>query len=86
MEFQLSAALGQWQLHVRRFVQHELQPHDQEIEHSGRIPSAVLERMRQAGLFGINTPASYGGLGHGMLGTCLAIEELAKAHIVYYYT
>lgn len=86
MDFQLPPALQAWHMHMRRFVQDELQPHDQEIEHRGRIPPAVLECMRQAGLFGINTPASYGGLGYDMFGTCLAIEELAKAHIAYYYT
>lgn len=86
MDFQLPPALHAWHMHMRRFVQDELQPYDQEIEHSGHIPPAVLESMRQAGLFGINTPVSYGGLGHSMLGMCLAVEELAKAHIAYYYT
>ena len=38
------------------------------------------------GLYGLNTPKTYGGLGLSMLGTCLALQELAKAHIAYYYT
>jgi acyl-CoA dehydrogenase len=35
------------------------------------------------GLFGTNTPSEYGGLGLSMLGSCLAIEEVAKAHTAF---
>jgi acyl-CoA dehydrogenase len=37
------------------------------------------------GLFGTNTPVAYGGLGLSMLGSCLAVEEIAKAHTAFYY-
>ena len=37
------------------------------------------------GLFGTNTPKEYGGLGLSMLGSCLATEEVAKAHAAFYY-
>jgi len=37
------------------------------------------------GLFGTNTPRDYGGLGLSMLGSCLATEELARAHAAFYY-
>lgn len=44
-----------------------------------------MAKIRQMGLFGCNTPNEYGGLGLSMLGSCLAIEEVAKAHTAFYY-
>ena len=41
--------------------------------------------LRKMGLFGTNTPTQFGGLGLSMLGSCIAIEELAKAHAAFYY-
>lgn len=41
--------------------------------------------LRKMGLFGTNTPNEHGGLGLSMLGSCIAIEELAKAHTAFYY-
>src|SRR5262249_42430118 len=45
----------------------------------------ALAGLRRLGLYGTNTPTEYGGLGLSMLGSCLAIEELAKAHVAFYY-
>lgn len=85
MNFQLSDDLVSWQRRVRDFVQTQLQPHDFEIEKTGRVPESALAGLRDMGLFGTNTPEQYGGLGLSMLGSCLAIEELAKAHTALYY-
>ena len=85
MDFALSTELEAWQHRVRRFVQEELQPLDAEVEASGRVPEAALVGLRRLGLFGTHTPAVYGGLGLSMLASCLAVEELAKAHVAFYY-
>ncbi len=85
MDFQLSSDLSCWQMEVRAFVQCELQPHDQVIEETGIVPPGIMTKMAQMGLFGVNTPREYGGLGLSMLGSCLTVEELAKAHIAFYY-
>lgn len=71
---------------TRAFVRAELEPHDRTIEETGQIPAQALEGLRRLGVFGANTPREYGGLGLSMLGTCLMLEELAKAHIAYWYT
>src|SRR5262249_24587080 len=34
-----------------------------QIEHDGRTPARVIERLRELGAFGIKTPREYGGLG-----------------------
>ncbi len=85
MNFTLPAELAAWQQRVRQFVRQELQPHDAAIEASGEVPAAAMVGLRRMGLFGTNTPTAYGGLGLSMLGSCLAVEELAKAHVAFYY-
>lgn len=85
MNFQLSDDLVSWQKRVRNFVQTELQPYDFAIEKTGHVPETAMAGLRQMGLFGTNTPEEYGGLGLSMLGSCAAIEELAKAHTAFYY-
>lgn len=85
MNFELPADLAIWQNRVRNFVRTELQPHDSSIEETGRVPESAMAKLRQMGLFGCNTPKEYGGLGLSMLGSCLAIEEVAKAHTAFYY-
>jgi acyl-CoA dehydrogenase len=85
MDFALPPDLERWQQRVRAFVSEELQPHDAAIEETGRVPPDAMEGLRRMGLFGTNTPKEYGGLGLSMLGSCLAIEEIAKAHTAFYY-
>ena len=85
MDFTLPADLVRFQELVRRFVRDELQPIDAEVEATGQVPERALEGLRRLGLFGTNTPREYGGLGLSMLGSCLAIEELAKAHAAFYF-
>ena len=85
MDFDLPQDLHAWQMRCRDVVTCELSPHDAEIERSGAIPPAAMETLRRNGMFGLNTPRDYGGAGHSMLATCLALQELAKAHIAYYY-
>jgi acyl-CoA dehydrogenase len=85
MNFQLPDELAIWQHRVREFVRTELQPHDAAIEETGVVPEVAMASLRSMGLFGTNTPKQHGGLGLSMLGSCLAIEELAKAHTAYYY-
>jgi acyl-CoA dehydrogenase len=85
MDFDLPDDLIAWQSRCRAFVEAELAPHDAAIEKTGQVPKSALEGLRRNGMFGLNTPAAYGGGGHSMLATCLALQELAKAHIAYYY-
>jgi len=85
MDFDLPLELSRWQQRVRAFVTEELQPHDAAIEATGNVPPEAMAGLRRMGLFGTNTPKAYGGLGLPMLGSCLAVEEIAKAHTAFYY-
>ena len=86
MEFAIPEDLAMLKAQVREFVDRELTPRDDEIEATGQIPAEALKAMASLGLFGTNTPRAWGGLGLGMLGNCLVVEELARAHIAYFYT
>lgn len=85
MDFDLPKDLVVWQSRCREFVQSELAPHDEAIEKTGQIPKSAIDGLRRNGMFGLNTHVDYGGAGHSMLATCLALQELAKSHIAYYY-
>jgi alkylation response protein AidB-like acyl-CoA dehydrogenase len=62
---------------VRRFVSREVIPHASALEHADEFPAAIVEQMRELGLFGITIPESYGGLGLDLLTYIGVIEELA---------
>jgi acyl-CoA dehydrogenase len=86
MDFSIPPSLVSLKKSLRDLVRTELKPHDAAIEEKGEIPPRALEAIRAFGLYGSNTPQRYGGLGLDMLGNCLVIEEMARAHIAYFYT
>lgn len=63
---------------VRRFVDTEIIPHARDLEHADVYPQAIVDRMREMGLFGLMIPAEYGGLGESLLTYALCVEELAR--------
>ncbi len=62
---------------VRRFVAKEVQSVVGELEREDRFPEAIVEQMRELGLFGVTIPESHGGLGLDLLTYVAVIEELA---------
>ena len=63
---------------VRQFVDKEIIPNAQELEHADAYPHAIVEQMKQMGLFGLMIPVEYGGLGESLLTYALCVEELAR--------
>ncbi|WML62537.1 acyl-CoA dehydrogenase family protein [Rhodococcus sp. AH-ZY2] len=63
---------------VRRFVDREIIPNAQELEHSDTYPQDIVDAMREMGLFGLMIPEEYGGLGESLLTYALCVEELAR--------
>ncbi len=68
---------------VRRFVKKDLEPISQKVEDEDRIPDAVVQTMRELGLFGLSIPEAYGGLGLGVLGECMVYEEMSKVNACF---
>jgi alkylation response protein AidB-like acyl-CoA dehydrogenase len=63
---------------VRQFVDKEVIPNAQELEHSDTYPQHIVDQMRELGLFGLMIPEEYGGLGESLLTYALCVEELAR--------
>ncbi|MFD4351324.1 acyl-CoA dehydrogenase family protein [Nocardia sp. NPDC058518] len=63
---------------VRTFVDKEIIPVAQELEHADTYPQAIIDRMAEMGLFGLMIPEEYGGLGESLLTYALCVEELAR--------
>jgi alkylation response protein AidB-like acyl-CoA dehydrogenase len=62
---------------VKRFIARDVIPVASEFEHADRYPDAIVETMKQLGLFGVTIPEAYGGLGLDLLTYIGVVEELA---------
>jgi alkylation response protein AidB-like acyl-CoA dehydrogenase len=63
---------------VREFVDKEIIPHAQRLEHADEYPSEIVDGMREMGLFGLTIAEEYGGLGESLLTYALVVEELSR--------
>lgn len=63
---------------VRGFVDKEILPFAQDLEHKDEFPEAIVEGMKEMGLFGLMIPEEYGGLGESLLTYALVVEEIAR--------
>ena len=60
---------------VRRFVDDELIPAEQEVAAADAIPQRIVQAMRELGLFGLSIPTEFGGIG-------LNVEEEVRVMLV----
>ena len=63
---------------VRDFVDNEIIPVAQELEHTDTYPTEIVEGMKDMGIFGLVIPEEYGGLGESLLTYALVVEEIAR--------
>jgi alkylation response protein AidB-like acyl-CoA dehydrogenase len=63
---------------VRTFVDKEIIPRAQHLEHADEYPTEIVEGMKEMGLFGLMIPEEYGGLGESLLTYALVVEEIAR--------
>jgi alkylation response protein AidB-like acyl-CoA dehydrogenase len=63
---------------VRGFVDKEIIPHAQHLEHDDLYPADIVDGMREMGLFGLTIPEEHGGLGESLLTYALVVEELSR--------
>jgi butyryl-CoA dehydrogenase len=63
---------------VREFVEREVIPVADEMEHADEYPEKIVEQMKEMGLFGMMTPEEYGGLGLPLTTYALVVVELAR--------
>ncbi|MGI8816173.1 MAG: acyl-CoA dehydrogenase family protein [Pseudonocardia sp.] len=63
---------------VRSFVDKEIIPNAQALEHSDTYPQDIVDGMKEMGLFGLTIPEEYGGLGESLLTYALVVEQIAR--------
>jgi acyl-CoA dehydrogenase len=68
---------------VRRYVAERLIPAEDEVEANDEVPEAIVQEMRELGLFGLSIPEEYGGLGCGIHEEAQIIRELTRASVAY---
>ena len=66
---------------VRAFVDKDVIPVASELEHADEFPTALVETMREMGLFGTTIPEEYGGLGLGLDTYALIQMELSRGWV-----
>ena len=64
---------------IKKFTTAELDPIASDIEKDCRIPSEIITKLSQMGLFGFMVPEEYGGSGLNMTTLCVALEELSRS-------
>ncbi|NYG06226.1 alkylation response protein AidB-like acyl-CoA dehydrogenase [Phycicoccus badiiscoriae] len=63
---------------VREFVNEQIIPVAQQLEHADEYPTEIVEGMKEMGIFGLMIPEEYGGLGESLLTYALVVEEIAR--------
>ncbi|UUZ68871.1 acyl-CoA dehydrogenase family protein [Polaromonas sp. P1(28)-13] len=63
---------------VSRFVRERLVPAEAVVEETDQIPPAIVQEMKEMGLFGLTVPEEYGGFALTMEEEALVIMELGK--------
>lgn len=78
MTIQLTQDQKDYQEAIRAFVDKEIIPVARDMEHSGEYPTAIVEHMKEMGLFGMTIPEEFGGLGVDMTTFSIVFEELSR--------
>ncbi|WP_433478789.1 acyl-CoA dehydrogenase family protein [Spirillospora sp. CA-142024] len=63
---------------VRAFADKEIIPVATRLEHADEYPQAIVDGMKDLGLFGLTIGEEHGGLGESLLTYALVVEELSR--------
>ena len=63
---------------VREFVEEQIIPVATDLEHKDEYPQAIVDQMKEMGIFGLMIPEEYGGLGESLLTYALCVEEISR--------
>jgi alkylation response protein AidB-like acyl-CoA dehydrogenase len=63
---------------IRDFVDNEILPVANELEHADEYPKDIVDGLKELGVFGLMIPEEYGGLGESLATYALVVEEIAR--------
>ncbi|MDP7168777.1 MAG: acyl-CoA dehydrogenase family protein, partial [Nitrospinota bacterium] len=78
MPFALTGAHHLLRESVRGLAERHIAPRAADIDETEEYPEDIFALMKDQVLLGIYLPEEYGGAGMGVLGACIAIEEIAR--------
>lgn len=76
--FELSDEQSDFKTSLRTFVDKEIVPVAREMEAEGDYPTAIIDELKEMGLFGLTIPEDYDGLGIDPVSFGIVFEELAR--------
>jgi (2S)-methylsuccinyl-CoA dehydrogenase len=78
----LDDTLTEMRAQMRRFAEAEVLPHAHEWHlKNAYIPSEVVSKLGELGVFALTLPEEFGGLGLGKEAMCVVSEELSRGYI-----
>lgn len=77
MEFELSETALMVQKTARDIARKRILPEAKRLDEKEIFPSEILRELADAGLMGVNVPASYGGSEAGVIAYAIAMQEIA---------
>jgi alkylation response protein AidB-like acyl-CoA dehydrogenase len=78
MQYDLNEEQRMLQGMVRRLAKERVEPGAAKRDAEGKFDWAMVDLLRENGLYGVDFPEEYGGSGAGMLALAIAVEELSK--------
>jgi alkylation response protein AidB-like acyl-CoA dehydrogenase len=66
---------------VRNFADNEIIPVAEGFDAQDAFPEAIVEQMKELGLFGVTIPEQYGGMGLDLTTYAMIVEELSRGWI-----
>jgi alkylation response protein AidB-like acyl-CoA dehydrogenase len=66
---------------VRQFADEQIIPNAEHFDHEDEFPEAIVEQMKELGLFGVTIPEEYGGMGLDLTTYVMIVEELSRGWI-----
>ncbi len=66
---------------VRQFVDEQIIPNAEHYDHEDEFPEAIVEQMKELGLFGVTIPEEYDGMGLDLTTYTMIVEELSRGWI-----
>src|SRR3989338_5713996 len=78
MDFNLTAEQEEIRQLTRQLVEKYLKPVRAELDKEEAYPTEFIQKAGEMGLLGLYIPEAYGGIGQGVTGLAIAMEEVSR--------
>ncbi|VVE37527.1 acyl-CoA dehydrogenase family protein [Pandoraea fibrosis] len=68
---------------VQRFIRERLVPAENDVEEHDEVPAAIVDEMKEMGLFGLSIPEEFGGIGLSMAQEVRVAYEFGQTSLAF---